>query len=115
MIGPMLRMTLIPDHEMMKSTIPVFFDLLEQEFKARGNFRQVGVMKVAQAARNSCMAYFFAHTFKMERNFLGPSLPKCIIVPIFVSAGERKRDRKSSERLLGNGGCCSACFSDTPP
>ena len=43
MIGPMLRMTLIPDKEMIKSTVPVFFDLMEQEFKAKGNFKQVSV------------------------------------------------------------------------
>ena len=42
MVGPLLKMTLVPDKEMSKSTIPVFFDLLDQEYKMKGNFKQVG-------------------------------------------------------------------------
>ena len=41
MVGPFLEVTLIPDPELRKATIPLFFDLLECEHKAKGSFKQV--------------------------------------------------------------------------
>ena len=41
-IGPLLKMTLVPDVELRKSALPVFFDLLEFEHRNRGHFKQVG-------------------------------------------------------------------------
>ena len=41
MVGPFLEMTLIPESELRKATIPLFFDLLECEYKAKGSFKQV--------------------------------------------------------------------------
>ena len=41
LIRPLLKMTLIPEAEMRRSTLPIFFDLLDQEFRAKGNFKQV--------------------------------------------------------------------------
>ena len=41
MVGPFLEMTLIPEVELRKATIPLFFDLLECEYKAKGSFKQV--------------------------------------------------------------------------
>ena len=35
-------MTLVPDVELRKSALPVFFDLLEFEHRNRGHFKQVG-------------------------------------------------------------------------
>ena len=44
MVGPFLEMTLIPEPELRKATIPLFFDLLECEFGAKGNFKQVSTL-----------------------------------------------------------------------
>ena len=41
MVGPFLEMTLIPESELRKATIPLFFDLLECEYSAKANFKQV--------------------------------------------------------------------------
>ena len=41
MVGPFLEVTLIPEAELRKATIPLFFDLLECEYKAKGSFKQV--------------------------------------------------------------------------
>ena len=41
MVGPFLEMTLIPEAELRKATIPLFFDLLECEYTAKNNFKQV--------------------------------------------------------------------------
>ena len=42
MVGPFLEMTLIPEEEMRRSTIPLFFDLMDCEFQMKGTFKQVG-------------------------------------------------------------------------
>ena len=41
MVGPFLEVTLIPEAELRKATIPLFFDLLECEYRAKGSFKQV--------------------------------------------------------------------------
>lgn len=41
MIGPFLEVTLVPEIELRKATLHIFFDMMECEQKARGNFRQV--------------------------------------------------------------------------
>jgi len=41
MVGPFLEMTLIPEKELRKETIPVFYDLLDCEYSTKGNFKQV--------------------------------------------------------------------------
>lgn len=41
MVGPFLEMTLIPETELRKDTIPVFYDLLDCEYATKGNFKQV--------------------------------------------------------------------------
>ena len=41
-IGPLLKMTLVPDAELRKSALPVFYDLLDFEHRNRGHFKQVG-------------------------------------------------------------------------
>jgi len=41
MVGPFLELTLIPEVELRKSTLMLFYDLIDCEFEARGNFKQV--------------------------------------------------------------------------
>ncbi|XP_067884811.1 dedicator of cytokinesis protein 2-like isoform X2 [Heterodontus francisci] len=39
MVGPILEMTLVPEVELRKSTIPIFFDMMQCEFHYKGDFR----------------------------------------------------------------------------
>ncbi|KAK6177339.1 hypothetical protein SNE40_015458 [Patella caerulea] len=41
MIGPFLEVTLVPEKELRKTTIPIFFDMMQCEHKLNGNFNQV--------------------------------------------------------------------------
>ncbi|CAB4067450.1 DOCK3 [Lepeophtheirus salmonis] len=41
MVGPFLEMTLISEPEIRRSTLPLFYDLLECEYHIKTNFRQV--------------------------------------------------------------------------
>ncbi|VEN34783.1 unnamed protein product, partial [Callosobruchus maculatus] len=41
MVGPFLEVTLVPEIELRKATLHIFFDMMECEQKARGNFKQV--------------------------------------------------------------------------
>lgn len=41
MVGPFLEVTLVPEIELRKATLHIFFDMMECEQMARGNFRQV--------------------------------------------------------------------------
>lgn len=41
MVGPILEMTLIPEAELRRSTIPIFFDMMLCEFHQTGDFRKV--------------------------------------------------------------------------
>ncbi|CAH0555056.1 unnamed protein product [Brassicogethes aeneus] len=41
MVGPFLEVTLVPEIELRKATFHIFFDMMECEQKARGNFKQV--------------------------------------------------------------------------
>jgi dedicator of cytokinesis protein 3 len=47
MVGPFLELTLIPEVELRKSTLMLFYDLIDCEFEARGNFKQVRKVFVA--------------------------------------------------------------------
>nr|DBA30779.1 TPA: hypothetical protein GDO54_006721 [Pyxicephalus adspersus] len=40
MVGPILEMTLIPEAELRKATIPIFFDMMLCEFNQTGDFRK---------------------------------------------------------------------------
>ncbi|CAH2276722.1 dedicator of cytokinesis 2 [Pelobates cultripes] len=40
MVGPILEMTLIPEVELRKSTIPIFFDMMLCEYQHNGDFRK---------------------------------------------------------------------------
>ena len=41
MVGPFLEVTLVPENELRKATLHIFFDMMESEQKARGSFRSV--------------------------------------------------------------------------
>lgn len=41
MVGPILEMTLIPEVELRKATIPIFFDMMLCEYKRTGEFKKV--------------------------------------------------------------------------
>ena len=41
MVGPFLEVTLVPETELRKATLPIFFDMMECEQTAYGNFKQV--------------------------------------------------------------------------
>ena len=41
MVGPLLKITLVPNVELVKASIPVLFDLMEQEYRTKGSFKQV--------------------------------------------------------------------------
>jgi len=41
MVGPILEMTLIPDEELRRATIPIFFDMITCENAQFGNFQKV--------------------------------------------------------------------------
>ncbi|XP_071543136.1 dedicator of cytokinesis protein 3 isoform X3 [Panulirus ornatus] len=41
MVGPFLEVTLVPEPELRKATLPIFFDMMQAEQQARGSFKQV--------------------------------------------------------------------------
>lgn len=43
MVGPILEMTLVPELELRKSTIPIFFDMMLCEHRLTGSFSRVRV------------------------------------------------------------------------
>ena len=49
MVGPILEMTLIPEAELRKATIPIFFDMMLCEYEKSRDFK-----KVRNEPANSC-------------------------------------------------------------
>eukprot|EP00795_Rhopilema_esculentum_P012407 gene12407-3070_t len=47
-VGPFLEMTLVPEEELRKATLPIFYDMIECEFRNRQNFRQVATEVISQ-------------------------------------------------------------------
>ena len=41
MVGPILEMTLIPEPDLRRATVPIFFDMMQCELHSRGSFRTV--------------------------------------------------------------------------
>lgn len=41
MVGPILEMTLIPEEELRRATIPIFFDMIQCEHNQTGHFKKV--------------------------------------------------------------------------
>lgn len=43
MVGPILEMTLVPEIELRKATIPIFFDMMQCEFHFTRSFQKVSL------------------------------------------------------------------------
>ena len=41
MVGPFLDLTLVAEEELRRTTLPLFYDLLECEYANKGSFKQV--------------------------------------------------------------------------
>ena len=41
LVGPFLEVTLVPETELRKATLPIFLDMMECENAQNGNFKQV--------------------------------------------------------------------------
>jgi len=41
MVAPFLEVTLVPKKELRKATLPIFYDMIDAEFKSDGSFKQV--------------------------------------------------------------------------
>ncbi|XP_014256869.1 dedicator of cytokinesis protein 3 isoform X2 [Cimex lectularius] len=41
MVGPFLEITLVPEPELRKATLGIFFDMIQCEYKVQGNFKKV--------------------------------------------------------------------------
>ena len=41
LVAPLLEVTLVPEVELRRATLPVFYDMMEAEQNAKGCFRQV--------------------------------------------------------------------------
>ena len=41
LVGPLLEVTLVPETELRKATLPVLFDLMQVERRINGDFKQV--------------------------------------------------------------------------
>ena len=41
MVGPLLEVTLVPETELRRATLPLFYDMMEAEQSAKGCFKQV--------------------------------------------------------------------------
>ena len=51
MVGPFLEVTLVPEPELRKATLHIFFDMMDCEQRARGNFKQVCKMCIRDRGR----------------------------------------------------------------
>ena len=41
LVSPFLEVTLVPESDLRKATIPIFYDMIDVDFSANGNFKQV--------------------------------------------------------------------------
>lgn len=108
MVGPILEMTLIPEEELRRATIPIFFDMIMCEHAHSGNFHKVAeicpyrqqriILRVFYVylswiiLKNLCTATF---THNRQSHVLLPVTPHrkgwdyglsaCIILPLLYS------------------------------
>eukprot|EP00794_Sanderia_malayensis_P005649 gene5649-6345_t len=47
-VGPFLEMTLVPEEDLRRATLPIFYDMIECEYRNRQNFRQVATEVISQ-------------------------------------------------------------------
>ena len=48
MVGPFLDLTLVAEDELRRTTIPIFYDLLQCEFQQKSSLKQVGQNLIQQ-------------------------------------------------------------------
>lgn len=41
MVAPFLEVTLVPEKELRRATLPIFYDMIDADYKANGSFKQV--------------------------------------------------------------------------
>ncbi len=46
LVSPFLEVTLVPEPDLRKATIPIFYDMIDVEFNANGNFKQVLIKEI---------------------------------------------------------------------
>lgn len=51
MVGPFMEVTLVPEPELRKATLRIFFDMMECEQRVRGNFKQVNSFEIQSTYR----------------------------------------------------------------
>lgn len=54
MVGPILEMTLIPEAELRKATIPIFFDMMLCEYQKSGDFKKVKQKEAGNSPPHPC-------------------------------------------------------------
>jgi dedicator of cytokinesis protein 3 len=60
LVSPFLEVTLVPEPDLRKATIPIFYDMIDVEFNANGNFKQVLIKEIKfNLLDNSLKAFFF--------------------------------------------------------
>ena len=110
MVGPFLEMTLIPEVELRKATIPLFFDLLECEYKAKGSFKQVSPIdddvfsffksktSFFVVDHNLQPAFFMTTSFTSFSPLDYCSLP--LMVPLAIFACENKSSQEENAKSV---------------
>lgn len=59
MVGPILEMTLIPEVELRKATIPIFFDMMLCEYQRTGEFKKVSKNTLCENSLKGDVVGFF--------------------------------------------------------
>ena len=61
MVGPILEVTLVPEPELRKATIPIFFDMMqcEHNFSSGRTFETVNLKKKNSISELHCTSVFF--------------------------------------------------------
>lgn len=57
MVGPFLEVTLVPESDLRKATLNIFFDMMHIEEKIRGNFKQVNYETFILGFQHVCVQY----------------------------------------------------------
>lgn len=58
MIGPFLKVTLVPEKELRAATLPIFYDMIQSEQKTAGNFVMVRYLIYIVYSRNVNLMYY---------------------------------------------------------
>ncbi|XP_069755178.1 dedicator of cytokinesis protein 2-like [Narcine bancroftii] len=106
MVGPILEMTLIPEVELRKATIPIFFDMMLCEYTIFNNFRKFEdeiILKLDHAVEGGCGDEQYMHLFQtilLEYALEHPLIAKS--VQHFVSLVKSLLEKLLDYRLVMN-------------